>query len=592
MECDSFACRSPYPSMPLPTLSELKDRKVVQWGLAYLAGAWFLLQFLSLLGATYDWSGGVLRAVPVLLGVGFVAALVVAWYHGERGEQKVSGSELAILSVLLILAGIGVLLVGDGSVPAPNSEAKAVTPAAPHPVADQTTLAVLPFATVRADSANFAGDFAAGLTSELIATLARSPALRVAARTSAAALVGTNASSDSIGRALGVAHYVEGTVLRAGDRIRVSVRLIDTKTGLQEWADTYERASSDVIAVLDEIVPAIASRLQIQIASAGPKGTDNAEAYALTLEGWRTWERGGDIAVYAPVALGLFRRSLALDSNYAHALAGVAIATVFMVRAGIVPDPEAAWEMARTTAERAVGIDPNEGTAYLVLGRIAEQHDNQPKRAVANYERAVAANPSDASALSTLALSYMYLRDEPAAIRTAEQAVILDPLSATTLATVAYIYSSTGRHERAIKFAREALRASPDDTRALYHLASVLAVAGRTEEAVKVADRLLQLYPNAEQNYWVASYVYARAGDEAAAERQLDYIKQDHYYFRAAVEAALGRPDSAFTALDQSLANDEYLLELPVDPWLAGLHSDPRWEPLLVRVQERNALKE
>ena len=575
--------------MPFPDFSQLKERKVVQWGLAYLAGAWFLLQFLSLLGATYDWPAGLQRAIPVLLCVGFVIALVLAWYHGEQGEQKVTGSELAILTLLLTLAGLGVLLVGDGSAPV---ETERNTHPAADPVADQTTLAVLPFATVRADSADFTGDFAAGLTSELIATLARSPALRVAARTSAAAVVGTNASSDSIGRALGVAHYVEGTVLRAGDRIRVSVQLIDTKTGLQEWADTYERPSSDVIPVLDGIVPAIASRLQIQIASVGPKGTESTEAYALALEGWRTWERGGDIAVYAPVALGLFQRALARDSNYAHALTGVASATVYMVRAGIVPDPEAAWEMARKTAERAVELDPNEGTAYAVLGRIAEQHDNQPKRAVANYERAVAANPSDASALSMLALSYMYLRDESAAIRTAEQAVILDPLSATTLATAAYIYSSTGRHERAIKFARDALRASPDDTRALYHLASVLAVAGRTEEAVKVAERLLELYPNAEQNYWVASYVYARAGDEAAAERQLAYIKQDHFYFRAAVEAALGRPDAAFAALEQSLANDEYLLELPIDPWLAGLHSDPRWEPLLVRVQEGSALKE
>ena len=578
--------------MPLPTLSELKNRKVVQWGLAYLAGAWFVLQFLALLGATYNWPGGLLRAVPVLLGVGFVVALVLAWYHGERGVQQVTGSELAILTVLLALAGLGVLLVGDGSAPAPLQPASTAAPATEHPVADQTTLAVLPFATVRADSANFTSDFAAGLTSELLATLARSPALRVAARTSAAAFADTDASSDSIGRALGVAHYVEGTVLRAEDRIRVSVQLIDAQTGMQEWSDTYDQASSDIISVLDEIVPAIASRLQIQIATAGPMGSENPEAYALALEGWRTWERGGDIAVYAPVALGLFQRALGRDSTYAHALAGVATATLYMARAGIVPDSEAAWEVARAAAERAVALDPNEGVAYHVLGRIAEQYDNNSNAAVAYYERAVAANPSDASVLAALAIAYMYRRDKPAAIRTAEQAVILDPLSSTTLSTAAYIYSSVGRHQRATEFAREAIRVSPDDTRALYTLASVLAVAGQTDEAVLVADRLIERYPNVEHNYWVASYVYARAGNATAAERQLAYIKRDHHYFRAAVQAALGQPDSAFSVLGRSLAEGEYLVELAVDPWFANLHADPRWEPFLAEVRERDAREE
>lgn len=217
--------------MPLPTLDELRGCKVIQWGLAYLAGAWLALQVVSILGSTYGWPDGLLRAVPVVLAVGLVAALVLAWYHGERGEQRVSGTELSILAALLGVAGVGVMLVGGGGEAEP-ADAVAVALA---PDVDQTTLAVLPFEAVAADSASFAGVLADGLTADLLATLARSPSLRVAAQTSAAALAGV--SADSAGRALGVAHLVEGTVqavVAGGERVRVSVRLVSTATGLQE----------------------------------------------------------------------------------------------------------------------------------------------------------------------------------------------------------------------------------------------------------------------------------------------------------------------------------------------------------------------
>jgi hypothetical protein len=114
----------------------------------------------------------------------------------------------------------------------------------------------------------------------------------------------------------------------------------------------------------------------------------------------------------------------------------------------------------------------------------------------------------------------------------------------------------------------------------------VLTIAGQTDEAVRVADRLVALYPDVETHYWVAAYAHARAGDRAGAERALSRITEFRHYVQAAVEAALGRPDSAFVALDRSVAAEEAaLVEVAVDAWFAPLRADPRWAPLVARVR-------
>ena len=150
------------------------------------------------------------------------------------------------------------------------------------------------------------------------------------------------------------------------------------------------------------------------------------------------------------------------------------------------------------------------------------------------------------------------------------------------------MYSTAGRHERAVALAREALALAPDDALMLSALANALAMAGETAEAVAVADRAVAVAPDTEPFYWVATYARARAGDRAGAEAALARITEAQHYTRAAVETALGRPDSAFAALDRSVAASESpLVELSADPWFAPLHGDPRWSRLESRVRAR-----
>ena len=555
--------------MPVPSLGDIKERKIVQWGLAYLAGAWLVLQVVVALGGVYGWPGWLLRAVPVVLVAGFFGALVVAWYHGEQGRQRVGGVELGILAVLLGLAGLGVAIVG----PEGDAESGAVPVAQAGPGVDQTAIAELPFEALQEDEEYFAD----GLTEELLAILARSPTLRVAARTSAFSFKGSEASADSVGRALQVAHLVEGTVRRSGDRVRIAARLIDTETGLQEWAETYDRDLADVFAIQEDIARSVAFQLNALLGFTPTRGTEDPEAYELALRGRQLFEQGGNRRQIGPELVRLFEAALARDSAYAFAWAGVAHGRRF------IGEREAAIE----AAERALSLDPDEGWAHHLLGALL----NDPADRRYHYEKALAANPSDARLMGRLSYILLLLGEMEEAVRIAGQAVSVDPLSVDALVYGSNTYASAGRYPQALEWAREAVALDSLHHLGLYNLAGMLSLTNQTDEALRVIERGRDLYPTSTFLPAGAAFAYARSGRRAEAERILEDQEWNHHYITAAVETALGDPDAAFAALDQSIAAQENATaELSFDYWFTPLHSDPRWEETVARAaRQRDA---
>lgn len=622
--------------MPLPSFDEIKDRKVVQWGLAYLAGAWLVFQVVVEVGDIYAWPVWLARAVPVVLVVGLFFALVVAWYHGEQGRQRVSGIELGILSGVLAIAALGVMIVGGGEAGAESGEGLSVIDA---PEIDQTAIAVLPFESIGADSTAY---LAAGLTEEIQNVLATSPSLRVAATRSSSVFAGSSASIDSIGRALGVVHLVEGSVRAGGGRVRVSARLVDAESGLREWSETYERGTADLFGIQIDIARAIAYQLRARITAYRGRGTEDGEAYTLALEGRQVYEQGTDVRVFAPEAARLFQGALARDSTYAYAWAG--LANALRLGAGLAPADQAEAERrrARSAAERAVALDPNEGWGHYALGMIAGW-DLDHSTAQDHFERAVAANPSDARALGALARTLGDRGEVSRAVRVAGRVAALDPLSAGGLSYASQVHSRAGMHHEAVELARDALSLMPEESAAMAQLSYALLVSGDSEEAVAVAGRRAEAYPtdpmslhlfayalvldgrmedaveyaeraldlapadpiveaglvnvlaiagrvgkatpvierivashpDLEFPHAVAGYVRARAGDRAGAERALDALPHDsqlRYYLRAAVEATLGDHDAAFDALSAAVEVREG--ELYQAP------TDPWFEPL------------
>ena len=378
------------------TLEEIKRRKLGRWALAYIAGAWVLLQVVDLIGGRFGWPDVWLRWLIVLVAVGFLVTLIIGWYHGERAAQRVSGIEVGLLTALLVIAAVALYWVGpseSASVPAvaatASADDKTVTNIDEVPDA---SLAVLPFENI--SSSKEQEYFSDGLTEELLNVLAQIPDLRVAARTSAFAFKGKQETVDVIGRTLRVAHVLEGSVRKSGERIRISVQLIDTRTGFRQWTQTYDRDLKDVFAVQDEISRAIVQELRVRMGnSPAISKTTEPEAYAFYLQGTQAMQETGTPREYLSKAERNFRKALEIDPDYSAALAGLAEAIRTQAYVGLINAREG-YAQAGGYAHRALKSNPNEALAHAVLGTMTDWGKRDYAAAEAHYRRALELNPS------------------------------------------------------------------------------------------------------------------------------------------------------------------------------------------------------
>lgn len=564
------------------TLAKIKERKIVQWALAYLAGAWLVLQVVDVLGGMYEWPPELFRAVPVVLAVGFIAALVLAWYHGERGAQKVSGVELGILASLLAIAGLGVMLVGGGNGAADSSLAAGSGSEEPQRV-DRASVAVLPFDNLSQEDAD--GYFASGLTEELLATMARVPGLKVAARTSSFAFGDKDDSTKAIGEALGVAHLVEGSVRRAGEQVRVTARLINAESGSEIWTDTYERRLEDVFAVQEQIARAVARELRIRVGdtSLAATGSDNVDAYDAVLRGRAALERReGSSSEWVGTAERAFETAIELDEDYAAAWGGLAGVQFQKGYLGLVDDPDAAMDAAREAANRALTLDPTDGYALYALALIALHHEFDYREAVQRFEKAIEVNPSSARSLALIGWALVPLGEQARALRMAERAIELDPLSVTVLNNASAVFSMARRFERAKSLYERALELHPEDTVLLYNLATNLSMIGEDERAIEIIDRTVALAPEVDFYRQQRAWVYARAGRTEAAEAALEEMAEDAYALRGITAWELGKEDMAFEAWRQGVQKGDIPVGmLQTSPEFDPVRESPRWAELI-----------
>jgi adenylate cyclase len=241
---------------------KLRSRKVVQWGVAYAATAWTLLQAVEYAVETFHWSEPIRQWATLTALFGLPLALVIAWYHGDRGQQGVGRAEFMIIAFLL-LAGGGVLwlytpTVENAEEPGMVSEPSTTTRL---PVVVAASVAVLPF--VALSSGTDDGYFADGVTEEIINSLAALPDLLVTARTSAFYFKGKDVPVPEIAAALGVANVVEGSVRRFEDRVRITAQLIRAADGFHLWSETYEHSLADPFAVQTSIAESVAGALGV-----------------------------------------------------------------------------------------------------------------------------------------------------------------------------------------------------------------------------------------------------------------------------------------------------------------------------------------
>ncbi len=235
-------------------LQRLKQRKLVQWAVAYVAAAFALLQGIDIVAQQFGWPDGLRRGITLALVIGFFVMLVLAWYHGERGAQRVSGTEILILALLLALGG-GFLWRFAGAAREPVVRPATVVPAAKAAIPEKS-IAVLPFDNLSRDPEN--AYFAEGVQDEILTRLAKVADLKVISRTSTQRFKSSPDNLPQIAKQLGVMHILEGSVQKANDQVRVNVQLIHAATDAHLWADTFDRKLTDIFAVESEIAQTIA----------------------------------------------------------------------------------------------------------------------------------------------------------------------------------------------------------------------------------------------------------------------------------------------------------------------------------------------
>jgi TolB-like protein len=439
-------------------LERLRRRKVVQWGIAYVAAAWGLLQGLEYLGDTFGGPPALQQYATLLSIVGLPVALVLAWYHGDRGHQRVSGTEFAILTALLLLGGGMFAWLGAvRSGPAATGES-AVTGEQAEPVAAATpvamdssarSLAVLPFENRSA--AEDDAYFAEGMHDELLTQLARLRDVRVISRTSVQRYAETDKTIPQIAAELGVSTVLEGGVQRAGDRVRINVQLIDAQRDSQLWSQRFERAltAQNLFEIQSEITAAIATQLEAVFvggaatAATAAAPTQNTAAYNAYLLG-NTLNRYDtpDVAGITR-ATEAYAEAVRLDPQFAAAYARKAVAHLTNAWWNIdtlenLRLAEAALARARELAPESTETLIAQAT-YLYWGRL----DYAGAKAVLND--ALARAPQDARLWSLLGAVSHRSGDQDTVLKAREKAVALDPLASQPALSLAWVYESMGR---------------------------------------------------------------------------------------------------------------------------------------------------
>lgn len=564
----------------MSSFTPIRQRKLAQWALAYLAAAWVLLQVLGFVAESFEWPPQVARMATVLAAAGFVAVLVLAWYHGERGRQTASAAEVAILGLVVVAGGTAAWLLRGDTQPSATERPSAVA-------VEQNSIAVLPFVDMSAGRDQ--EYFSDGISEEILNTLARIPGLRVAARTSSFSFKNKDVNVEDVARQLRVANVLEGSVRRAGERVRISAQLINAANGFEVWSESFDRDLKDIFAVQQEIGQAIASKLRIQLSAEQTQATaaaTNQIAYDKYLRG-RFF-----LAKRTPDGLQrarqYFSESINDDPSFAPSYAGLA-ATLLVLPLYTDVDVTELRPQARTAALRALELDSTLAEGWAALGYIRMSYDHDWDGAATAFEQALRLNPSDPNTRTWYG-DYLTGKNElNAAIAQYRRAAELDPLSAIRRISLGWVLSSVRRLDQAAAELQLATELDPSLVDGQTHLSRVRFFQGDHAGGITGLEQAVAQSGRRSAELGYLGYAYAVAGRRTEAEQLLRELNArgggSIHIAQAFIHVGLGDADAAFNALEQArLAGDMWLTENNPDLIFEPLRRDPRWKQLLNRM--------
>lgn len=652
----SLAGASSIPSLSqdvLRFLREVRRRNVYRVAATYLVVAFVGLQVVNLLvPATTlpEWADELLIAFVI---VGFPVAVVLAWAFEMTpdGVRRIRSPEgpgaswggtwwVGVTLTLAAAAGIWWIAVGSKGEPNPAvtgaDSVAAEAGARRYPARDRPFVAVLPLANMSRDREN--EYFAAGTHEEILTQLAKISELGVFARTTMVRYRDTDRSVAEIGRELDAAAVLEGSVRKSGERVRITLQLIDPRSRDHLWAESYDRRLEDVFAIQTEIAGRVARALEARLSPdererIAARPTESSEAYELYLRGRTEYNRYEEAANGR--AIRLFREAVAIDSGFAPAWAGLGEALARKV--GRFGDPRAwadsAVRAARTSLElngdlaeahRALGyayrvqgrlrealtsfrtaarLEPNDaaavqsvGQVVLLLGRYDE--------AVRWYRRSARLEPDNASPRRSLAYAYTHLGMDRDAGQWLEDALRLAPESVHAQGLAIQLAVYRGDREAALREAERSVRRSPDDALAWTQAAGGAYMVGAFDRSASWARESLQLAPDNELVYWhytgtLLGLSLIQSSQEQAGRkilenaieenrRRLDAgVERPTRWDLAAAHAALGEQDQAFDWLERAYqAGFRHPRWLRVDPAFGPFRDHLRYRKILTILED------
>ena len=450
-------------------------------------------------------------------------------------------------------------------------------------------VAILPLSNISPDPHD--EYFADGMTEEVISTVSRIEGLEVISRTSVMHYKKDPKPIKEVSKELDVGTVLEGSVRKAGNKLRVSVQMIDAERDRHLWTESYDRNLQDVFEIQSDIAKQIAEALQVRLLPANQRRiekspTSSVEAYNFYLKA-RPYSEREDREAFN-IAIGYYERAIAIDPNFALAYIGLSRSYSGLAFFGMLPSKEAGAK-ARSYAERALVIDSSLAEAHRAMGSILRNLAWDLAGAEREFKRAIELNPSLAQAHSSRATLLMFKRQVKEAISETKRALELDPLSGRTLTDAGTVYLYIGRYDDAMEQFKKALAIDHENNLAHSNYGLSLVQKGMFEKGIREMEKVALNQGTPAQSD--LAYAYAKAGRiddlKNLLKKSLNEVDKNHElaFAVASVYANLGEPDHALEWLEKAYSEHiTALITANADFAFDKIRGDPRFKALMRRL--------
>jgi len=568
--------------------SELRRRNVYRIAAAYAVAAWLIIQVVETIFPAFGFDDATTRYTVIALMIGFIPAVIFAWTFelspdglrrdrgvdrhappGPRMHKRLDQVIIAVLVIAVTYFAIDKFVLSD-------YESASTAPAgAALPIG--RSIAVMPFVDLSPDSDQ--AYFSDGIAEEILNLLARVPELRVVSRSSSFAYRDRNLSARDIAYELNVNYILEGSVRKQGNQLRITAQLIDALTDSHLWSGTFERAFVDVFAIQDDIAAAVIPALEVELLYELPVTTEtDPDAYTHYLKCRHYFLQRTSSGLEA--AVEHCKQSTALESDYAPAWVTLASAYINQSESG-QRDYNEAYELATAAVDRALEADPELPFAHSARAWIAFTFERDYRNSAKHFRIARSLFPNSSVILANASVLAAHLGFLDDAMAMVSRSIALNPSDSIAHSMRGIYLSRLGRLDEADQDLSEALRLSPGSGYHSGNLALLRLLQGRPAEALEYAADI----DDEPQRLSVLAMAGFDLGDTGASGSAIDNLDDgfaDSFPLKAArAHAWRGEIEDAFRWLDRAVKQGHSIEGIKDDPFLSGLHADPRWQPLL-----------